>query len=148
MTASPGPELDAAVHRALFGKTHLYCRYGEIWDGEPLKSDFDRLFYIPSGKPWRTHHIDAIPLPRYSSSIAAAWEVVERMKSLGFTVSMTDWAVPVDPDDSACTGAVVVFVHREDPRRRGRTNGLDGLTAAGICAAALKALGEEARADG
>lgn len=67
-------ELDVEIARVIFGIKRVYGRGGIGWAGE------HELYYIPSGKPWRTHSIDAIPVPRYSTDIAAAWLVVERMR--------------------------------------------------------------------
>lgn len=44
------------------------------WD-----TDCRYLRYIPSGKPRRTHAIDAKPVPYFKTDIAAAWSLVERM---------------------------------------------------------------------
>jgi hypothetical protein len=41
-------------------------------------------YYIPSGKPWRTHHIDAIPLPRFAQSIGAVFQAVDKLIDMGF----------------------------------------------------------------
>lgn len=79
-----GQALDAEIQRRVFGTRALYCRYGEPWVETDRRSASDRLFYIPSGKPWRTHHIDAMPVPRYSSDMAAAWLVVERITDPSF----------------------------------------------------------------
>lgn len=84
-----------------------------------------------------------LAVPPFSSKIAAAWSVVERMKTLGHIVHMTDYGVPADRDEPL-SGAVVVFTHRKS-LQHGRTNGLDSLTAAGICRAALAALGEQSQ---
>ena len=48
-------------------------------------SDKEFPYYIPSGKPWRTHQIDAKPLPRFSGDISDAWPVLERLIERGLT---------------------------------------------------------------
>ena len=72
-------ELDVRVTREVFGVKRVYCRYGKLWNEATAEHPSDRPFYIPSGKAWRTHHIDALPVPRYSTDIAAAMLVAERV---------------------------------------------------------------------
>lgn len=72
-----GRELDALVAEKVFKIKVAY----PLMDGEEEDRQFP--YYVPSGKPWRTHGgCDGVPLPQFSTSIAAAWEVVERIKSL------------------------------------------------------------------
>ena len=76
--AEPGAAMDVYVLRALYGVKRVYEMEGRPWsEGAPYP------YYIPSGKPWRTHRIDAQPVPRFSTSIAAAWTIVERLGDLG-----------------------------------------------------------------
>lgn len=37
------------------------------------------LYYIPSGKPWRTHTIDAKLLPHWSTDRDSAWELLKEL---------------------------------------------------------------------
>ena len=46
-------------------------------------------YYIPSGKPPRTHMIDARPVPHFSSNISATFEMEEKIKELGLVNSYT-----------------------------------------------------------
>lgn len=71
-------KLDIEVARTVFGVKRVYCRYGKPWDEATAEHSTDRPFFIPSGKPWRTHSIDAMPVPRYSSDIGAAMLLVDR----------------------------------------------------------------------
>jgi hypothetical protein len=45
-------------------------------------------WYIPSGKPRRTHEIDAKPVPWFSRSMDAVWDVVKKMAELGYWCQM------------------------------------------------------------
>jgi hypothetical protein len=49
------------------------------------------LMFIPSGKPRRTHMIDAQPVPNFSTSITAAWLLVDALKAEGYGVSVDDF---------------------------------------------------------
>jgi hypothetical protein len=73
-----GRELDALVAEKLLGIKKLYYE----------ERDTDKKYprYIPSGKPWRTHRIDAHPLPRYSIYIGDAWEVVDKLIAIKYGV--------------------------------------------------------------
>lgn len=72
-----GRALDAEIARRIFGVKRLYGFAGEPWD------DVDNFpLYIPSGKPWRTHSIDATVLPWFSQDIAPAWQIVEWLSGL------------------------------------------------------------------
>lgn len=86
-----GVELDVQVLRALFGVKRVYCRYGQPWTPD-METPTDRAFYIPSGKPWRTHSIDAVPAPRFSTDIDAAWAVVERLTQMRYSVRLMTMA--------------------------------------------------------
>lgn len=69
-----GTELDATILERVFGfpkrKTFI-----------PVYS-VDR-YYIPSGKPLRTHQIDAVPVPRFSRDLAAAWLIIVELRRRG-----------------------------------------------------------------
>ncbi len=109
-----GPALDVAVQRAVFGTKHLYCRYGEPWVDE-------QAFYIPSGKPWRTHHIDALMVPHYSEKIEAAWKLVDvvlaQWQFCLFQLADTTWCCEVGneqgfgetPALAICRAALAVY---------------------------------------
>lgn len=74
-------ELDIEVLRQVFCfKGNLYDDQGKPWSGP---ENYRWLYYIPSGKPWRTHQIDARPVPEFSTDIGAAWLVVEAMQKPG-----------------------------------------------------------------
>lgn len=36
--------------------------------------------YIPSGKSWRTHSIDARPIPKFSTNATAAYSIIEHTR--------------------------------------------------------------------
>lgn len=76
-------ELDIKVLKALHGVRKVYGYGGKPWTPESKNSRFD-CYYIPSGKPWRTHHIDAAYVPFFSTDISAAMTVVFAMRARGF----------------------------------------------------------------
>jgi hypothetical protein len=49
---------------------------------EDAKKEFP--YWIPSGKPWRTHQLDAMPVPRLSTTWPGLGLVVEEMERRGF----------------------------------------------------------------
>src|SRR5512147_2790096 len=81
-------ELDAEVAEKVMGIRKIFrpCDIksaSESYFGSP--TDY---VYIPSGKPPRTHMIDAKLVPHYSTNISAAMEVVEKMQEAGYDVEM------------------------------------------------------------
>ena len=72
-TLEPGPQLDALVAVRVMGIPKLHY-FGYAKDGKKVP------YYVPSGKPWATHSMDSRPVPRYSTDISAAWQVVEKLK--------------------------------------------------------------------
>jgi hypothetical protein len=90
MTMEPGNELDVCILEKVFGfpAKKVFKPYEES----------EWLYFIPSGKPRRTHMIDAKPVPRFSRDIAAAWQVVERMHKQGFWCQMR---TPFEADDAS-----------------------------------------------
>lgn len=110
MTA--GPELDKLVHRKIFGVKEKRI-YKREWSTD--------YYYIPSGKPWRTHQIDARPIPRYSRDIAAAWLIIDRDVNNGGCPAIVNddnghWAVatsgiqnvPEGPDTFDCYSTFII----------------------------------------
>ena len=89
---------------------------------------FSESFYIPSGKPLRTHKIDVVPLPHYCTR--DGWMVVEQMIK-------DDWVFNLQTDKngtSASFGSIITatpFFHRN--------------TSMAICLAALDALGYDTK---
>jgi hypothetical protein len=61
--------LDLLIAEHIFGIKKVYH---QDWDKENCG-----LEYIPSGKPWRTHRIDAQMLPRFSTDPISAYTVIE-----------------------------------------------------------------------
>ena len=61
-------ELDLQIAKNIFGIKKVYSH--KYADGLILD------YFIPSGKPWRTHQIDSKPLPRFSSDPEAAYVVM------------------------------------------------------------------------
>lgn len=76
-----GRQLDAEIARRVFGIKRLYGS-----EGKPWQADDPWPLYIPSGKPWRTHHLDSRPLPRFSSDMDAAMLIFDRLVDLGLHV--------------------------------------------------------------
>lgn len=93
-TAVAGPELDAEVHRLVFGITDF--------DSHPWHADWVRLVPFEGvydeqcsrcgarrGGSWPRYESGpcAARVPRYSTDIAAAWKVVECLAEMGQTVN-------------------------------------------------------------
>jgi hypothetical protein len=75
--------MDLLIAREIFGIKKIHY---EEWD-----TGHEWPNYIPSGKPWRTHRLDAEIVPQYSDD--AAWLVVKRLCTLPqdrFALSGTD----------------------------------------------------------
>ena len=75
-----GRELDALVAERVMG-----------WTRGPEKNPPNRTWPIASSRTWRapdSHHARA--LPRYSTLIDDAWQVVAKMRADGFGFSLTD----------------------------------------------------------
>lgn len=94
----PGRELDVLVLRRVFGVATVYH--------DDLDAERRWPMYIPSGKPWRTHRGDARGVPRFSTNIAAAWQIVQHGRSqLGWSCIVLDlvdfWACHIDVPDRA-----------------------------------------------
>lgn len=128
--------LDIEVIKTVFGVKRVHCRYGQPWDEATAEHESDRPFYIPSGKPWRTHSIDAIPVPRYSQDIAAAWLVATRLVEQGYEVLVSNEA-----DGWSCELAVSEEMFKSG--QRGYIS-IKATAPEAICAAALGSLREAA----
>lgn len=125
-------ELDIEVAKTVFGVKRVYCRYGQPWDEATAEHETDRPFYISSGKPWRTHSIDAIPVPRYSTDVAAAMTVFEAM------VEMTgSGSISADMEDARGEGFIVGVSFGFDDEDGGSAM---GPLPEAVCRAALDAL--------
>jgi hypothetical protein len=119
-----GPELDVQVQRVVFGTKIKSIRCPNDNPDWPM--------YIPSGKPWRTHAIDAIPVPKYSTSIEAAWLIVEAFPSCCFRIDR-ERAAGIRYD-------ATIIMDGEQPYDHGRTIHAMAATAPlAICRAALSA---------
>ena len=79
-----GREIDLLIDRELFGKKNLRA-YHKVFTGRHIDSDRGLTTYqqseLDAGKygPW-----EQCPAPHYSTDIAAAWQVVEKMNKRGF----------------------------------------------------------------
>ena len=62
------------------------------WKGTPFYEDWDTThdypYVIPSGKPRRTHAIDKVALPSFSTYIGAAMAVVERLRRMDYVIKI------------------------------------------------------------
>lgn len=57
--------------------------YGE-WDEDKVSP-----MYIPSGKPWKTHQIDAVLMPRFTNSLDACFNwLVSKLQEKSEVVSL------------------------------------------------------------
>ena len=66
----------------------------KIFTPDWAEGDTSILYYIPSGKPRRTHMIDAEPVPYYSSLLDAAMKGIEKIE--GHWLRLTS---PFNPGD-------------------------------------------------
>lgn len=106
----PGRELDALVAEKVIGKKH----------NQPgtMGGDLDELYGMAA--------------PHYSTDIAAAWEVVEKMRELGWGSSIMSY-LPEPELEAHCRA--------EFRSKRGEYRALSKEAPAAICLAALKAFG-------
>ncbi len=115
-----GRELDALVAEKVMGWSDV----GEITIGMTV--------YVAGHRPEGEQTV----VPSYSTDIAAAWTVVERMRELGWRMLLENW---VSSDD-----AYAAFFHPQDRYRYGNHIGVTDDTApVAICRAALRAVGVE-----
>ena len=120
-----GRELDVLVFQKVMGG-------GRVWSGleVAVEKGHPGYYYIPSGKPWKTHSIDAKQVPLYSENISAAWKVVEKVAEIGISTNIEHYG-----------GKSEIIVTM--PNCRGGKV-LEAETAPlAICLAALKAVGVE-----
>lgn len=83
-----GRELDALIARQVFGVTKIF--YPRNYkSGEDVWGSVNDPHFIKSGKSPRTHMIDAKPVPYFSTDIAAAMEVVEKLRTAGWSFACT-----------------------------------------------------------
>ena len=69
----PGIELDALVALRVMEIKRLHYP-GYAGEGKKVP------YYIPSGGPWAANAMTSRPLPKYSTEVAAAWLVVEKLR--------------------------------------------------------------------
>lgn len=118
----PGPELDALIAEKVMGlKLHIHRYYGLSGKLEPSGPYLEPQDWGGS--------VPTRPKP-YSTDIAAAWRVVERLRELGWIVDLFDegrgWSVSFERDRTISSA----------------NNQADALTAPhAICLAAMKAFG-------
>jgi hypothetical protein len=63
-------ELDIKILTAVYGIKESKIHYGE----EDTNKEWPE--FIPSGKPWRTHQIDARPVPYFSTDASATYNLM------------------------------------------------------------------------
>jgi hypothetical protein len=126
-----GLELEAIIIERIFDVKRSKIRH---------ETGSNYQHYVPSGKPWRTHMIDARPVPWFSRDMTAAMQVVEAMAARGFWCQMrTPFRAGADGD-----GYWAGFTPHSTTGWNGRP---DHWTSAetlplAICLAALKAVEE------
>lgn len=132
-TLGPGPKLDALVAEKVMGlvwdKTR--CRVCG-WPLAPSRED-GCVAGDCSMRPPPRYRVDEPP--PYSTDIAAAWQVVGKMREHGYRLSLRTWVQSAD--------AMAVFV---DPKREWAAEDGEITTdtaSLAICRAALKALNVE-----
>jgi len=93
MSEETDRELDKRIAEQVFGIKKIF-RPCDTKTGEDYFSPKE-YHYIPSGKPPRTHMIDARVVPYFASDISAAMEVEDRIAELGLTGRYVDAIVDV-----------------------------------------------------
>ena len=73
-------QINELIACKLFGIKKVY--YPDYEEGKAYGGDIPE--YIPSGKPWRTHSMDAKLLPRCTENIAAALQAVDKLIEKGY----------------------------------------------------------------
>ncbi len=71
-----GRQLDFEIALKVFGIKKVY------YQEHDRKQEWPE--YIPSGKPWRTHQIDARPIPHFSTEPSAAYLLKLEVAKRGF----------------------------------------------------------------
>lgn len=79
-------ELDAWIAEHVFGKTVRPCRSNETFP--PDGDSYENHGWTSSDLAIVTGYQFDMPLPRYSTDIAAAWTVVEKMKEYGWAFAL------------------------------------------------------------
>lgn len=94
-------ELDALVHEAVFGYPHECQLIGAGTEGDPKRLDFPDAAYrrrSTEDRYWERFSPDGAEvvinssLPHYSTGIAAAWQVVEKLGERGWYISLDPFA--------------------------------------------------------
>lgn len=142
----PGRELDALVAEKVMGWKRILSPEDarKCLNAHSDIPPAERVFQItelmdtwvnPAGKTFRGE------LPEYSTDIAAAWEIVEKLKALGYGYCIE--CVETEPDPT------VWFLHKneEGPRFHCLEEMVDRVSGSGpfplaVCLAALRVVGE------
>lgn len=107
-----GPEMDLLVAQVIFGSKAKVIYWSDGTGGFSTSGpvNYGSLpYYIPSGEPFGTQRL--MLLPPYSSFIAVAWQVVEKLQE-GHMVTIKDctldgkdaWRLVLDCDDDNLDG--------------------------------------------
>lgn len=76
---------DIEVLEALWG-----IKSKSVWfEGWDTDQEFPR--YIPSGKPRRTHSLDAMPVPRFTTDVGPDYAVLARVRDTWGTMQVDDF---------------------------------------------------------
>jgi hypothetical protein len=143
---TPGRELDALVAERVMGWRWLPVRF--VWDDEPL------VYLLPPGGitedvnsttsgAWDENRVWH-SMPCYSTDIAAAWEVVEKMQAAG-------WGWCLEQHENADVPTAWFLRASEigrnarfsSPEQMEEKRSASGAMPHAICIAALKAVGHE-----
>ncbi len=122
--------LDKGVAERIFGIKKIF-RPCDVKTRDDYWSP-EEYHYIPSGKPPRTHMIDAKVVPYFSSDMSAAMEVISKMENEG-------WFVEMGNDDSRTNEHWFVEFTRSAPSVLYAGNGEAETLPQAICDAALEA---------
>lgn len=121
MTEQESKQLDAEVHRKVFGKVATEDKYGHYWTDE-------------------VGILGLLSVPRYSLHPEQAWKVIERMNYCGYSYGI--WGVPsISSVQSGVRAAFAYGVHPPDAKGLQGGHGSEAETMPeAVCRAAIGAL--------
>ena len=132
-----GRELDALVAEKVMGWRITAWNDGEPWGNREVFPPFEPINGIPADCDCISHSEAGEP-PHYSTDIAAAWEVFQKVTDLGYIPAIAQctsgWACDFWTEEAADETGRVDYIHKF--REYGQVS-----APLAICRAALKVVG-------
>lgn len=145
MSLEPGPELDALVAEKVMGWEHVIKEDREYYLGDTTPGFSGRNTYWVKGySSFGVQIGECVLLPKFSTSIAAAWEVVEKLRTwddgyrIGAYVGVEVWS-PDRETETCCE----VNIEWHAPAHVAEAGAIEATAPHAICLAALRAVGVE-----